>query len=315
MYRHTQAYHCIFYHDSYQLKSIRIITGWGKAGSDGDQGRFEELDASSVSDVNHLEKQLICELKGTQLEAKTMRKIAVKFVIISLSCACPKYRNWSLSFAFQSDLTHFAGRWMFACRLAIGLARCRCCMPLDRGSTDLESQCCPTRDLSDTTGNSHTPVGDSEKHQGSAPPGSKAKGEFDKDGQASHRQGFPQPPGRDSWRQARRWHPLSELISTEGNSHDRSNIQLRKQPSILLYSTEKTQERRPKGSSLLGDLQKQPGHGPGHPCTGCPCWSRGQTRWPPVVPFHLSHPVSQWFHSLVSPILLAIMYIQMKTYW
>lgn len=195
MYRHTQAYHCIFYHDSYQLKSIRIITGWGKAGSDGDQGRFEELDASSVSDVNHLEKQLICELKGTQLEAKTMRKIAVKFVIISLSCACPKYRNWSLSFAFQSDLTHFAGRWMFACRLAISLAKCRCCMPLDRGSTDLESQCCPTRDLSDTTGNSHTPVGDSEKHQGSAPPGSKAKGEFDKDGQASHRQGFSQPPG------------------------------------------------------------------------------------------------------------------------
>lgn len=88
---HTQVYHSIFYQDCHQLKSIRVITDRGKAVSDGNRGRLEELDSQSVSDVNHLEKQLICELKGTQLEAKTVCKIAVKSIIISHPRTCPKY--------------------------------------------------------------------------------------------------------------------------------------------------------------------------------------------------------------------------------
>lgn len=52
---------------------------------------LEDLPISLVRDVNHLEKQLICELTGTQLEAKTVCKAAVKSSITSPPCTGPKY--------------------------------------------------------------------------------------------------------------------------------------------------------------------------------------------------------------------------------
>lgn len=43
---------------------------------------MEKLDTRLVRDMNHLEKQLICEQKGTQLKTKRVCKAAVKSAII-----------------------------------------------------------------------------------------------------------------------------------------------------------------------------------------------------------------------------------------
>lgn len=111
---HTYRHYWIFFWDSYQLKSIRVITDGGETGCDGERGSLEKLDTRLVRDMNHLEKQLICELKGTQLEAKTVCKAAVKSAIIFPPCSCPKYSNWLLSFAFQTDkLVFLEGRSLF----------------------------------------------------------------------------------------------------------------------------------------------------------------------------------------------------------
>lgn len=117
----------IFCWVSYQLKSIKVITDGGKTGCDGERGSLEELDTRLVRDMNQLEKQLTCELKGTQLEAKPVRKAAVKSAIISPACACPKCGNWFLSFAFRTDNLVFLGGRSLPSRPATAkdLVRCR----------------------------------------------------------------------------------------------------------------------------------------------------------------------------------------------
>jgi len=80
---------------------------------------LEDLPTSSGRDVNHLDKELNCELKGTQLEAKTACQAVVKAAIISSACTCSKYSKWLLSFAFQTDKLVFQRGGGLPSRLAV----------------------------------------------------------------------------------------------------------------------------------------------------------------------------------------------------